>query len=99
MQELTWHCRALFPQACGTADAWDNLQPHASNHRAACEAVMHQAAYQQPLFSMQQDYSLYCGGETFEGVTGSGFGLGSAPLPIKGVPAGKHLSSRLVDAS
>jgi len=51
---------------------------------------MHQAAYQQPIFAMQQDYSLYSGGETFEGVTGTGFGLGSAPLPIKGVPAGKH---------
>ncbi len=50
---------------------------------------MHQAAYQQPVFSMQQDYSLYSGGMTFEGVTGSDFGLGSAPMPIKGMPAGK----------
>lgn len=52
---------------------------------------MHSAAYQQPLFSVQQDYSLYSGGETFEGVTGLGgahsFG-GSAALPIKGMPAG-----------
>jgi hypothetical protein len=50
---------------------------------------MHQAGYQQPLFSMQQDYSLYSGGATFEGVSGADFGLGSAPMPIKGMPAGK----------
>lgn len=50
---------------------------------------MHQAANQQPLFSMQQDYSLYSGGATFEGVSGREFGLGSAPMPIKGMPAGK----------
>jgi hypothetical protein len=50
---------------------------------------MNQAAYQQPLFSMQQDYNLYSGGTTFEGVTGPGFGLGSAPMPIKGMPAGE----------
>jgi hypothetical protein len=76
-------------QVCDAADAWDNLQPHASNHRSACEAVMQQAGYQQPLFSMQQDYSLYSGGTTFEGVSGADFGLGSAPMPIKGMPAGK----------
>lgn len=50
---------------------------------------MHQAAYHRPMFSMQQDYSLYSGGVTFEGVSGTDFGLGSAPMPIKGMPAGK----------
>lgn len=85
---LTTGCAPLL-QACDTADAWDNLQPHASNHRAACEAMMAQAACQQPLFSMQQDYNLHSGGATFEGACCTSFGLGSAPLPIKGMPAGK----------
>lgn len=88
--------RAPLLQACDTADAWDNLQPHASNHRAACEAVMAQAACQQPLFSMQQDYSLHSGGATFEGVCCTSFGLGSAPLPIKGMPAGEWGTGRPV---
>jgi hypothetical protein len=38
---------------------------------------------------MQQDYSLHSGGATFEGVCCTSFGLGSAPMPIKGMPAGK----------
>lgn len=80
---------------------WDAMQPHASNHRAACEGVMAQAADQQPLFSMQQEYSLYSNtcvssGQAFFGgsaLCGSG-GLGScmpgaAPVPIAGLPTGE----------
>eukprot|EP00775_Hariotina_reticulata_P009385 gene9385-9549_t len=47
------------PLGCAVgADPWQNMQPHASNHRTACDMVMQQAALCQPVFTMEQEYTI-----------------------------------------
>jgi hypothetical protein len=54
----------------------DELKPHPTNRRAACEAVMEQAAEYQPMFSFAQGYSL----EDTSG--GTYFGTATVPVPM-----------------
>ena len=68
-------------QVCNAADPWDNMQPHTSNHRAACEQLMKHAGHQQPVFTMQQEYTLCC--DAGYGQLDGGFHMGSGPMPIK----------------
>lgn len=72
------------PLAChAVADPWENMAPHISNHRAACEEVMKQATQQQPVFTMQQDYTLISDGCPPSG----GFLMGETPgVPINNSP-------------
>eukprot|EP00882_Tetradesmus_deserticola_P003652 GHRQ01003864.1.p1 GENE.GHRQ01003864.1~~GHRQ01003864.1.p1 ORF type:complete len:539 (+),score=208.74 GHRQ01003864.1:165-1781(+) len=69
------------PLACqATADPWDDMAPHISNHRAACEEVMKQATQHQPVFTMQQEYTLISEGCSLSG----GFLMGDTPgVPIR----------------
>jgi len=72
-------------QGCAIgADPWQNMQPHASNHRTACNLVMQQAALCQPVFTMEQEYTITaepCKPSTHIKCEGA-----SAAVPIKNAP-------------
>jgi hypothetical protein len=71
------------------------MAPHISNHRAACEEVMKLATQQQPVFTMQQDYTLISEGCPFSG----GFLMGDTPgVPIKNSPGAQAAVPRTCKA-
>jgi hypothetical protein len=75
----------VYTQGCAIgADPWQNMQPHASNHRAACDLVMQQAALCQPVFTMEQEYTITA--EPFNPSTHIKCEGASAAVPIKNAP-------------
>ncbi|KAF8064677.1 hypothetical protein HT031_003479 [Scenedesmus sp. PABB004] len=62
-----------------SADPWDSMLPHTSNHRAACEQVMQAAARQAPVFTAHQEY---CLAATDSCASDGGHYMGT--VPIKG---------------